>query len=81
MHEARELAEELDLMAERWQIDAALAEVVAEQGADAEAHRLLARAAEGVRGLAEGIGDVELRHGFLSAAAVQRVLKAAQASR
>lgn len=74
LHEARELAEELDLPAERWQLDASLAETAAEQGADTEAHRFLIRAADGVRGLAAGIRNVALRQGFLAAAPVRRVL-------
>lgn len=78
LHEARELADELDLPAERWQIEASLAETAAAQGADAEAHRFLARAADGVRGLAEAIRDPELRQVFLSATPVRHVLRAAR---
>jgi hypothetical protein len=80
LHEARELADELDLPAERWQIDAALADAAAERSADAEAHRYLTRAADGVRGLAAGIRDPELRQGFLSAAPARRVLETARAA-
>jgi tetratricopeptide (TPR) repeat protein len=80
LHEAWELADELDLPAERWQIEASLAEAAAGRGADAEARRYLTRAADGVRGLAEGIRDPELRQGFLSAAPARRVLGAALAA-
>ena len=76
LQEARELAEEIGLPGELWQIEASLGELHEELGDRDEAHRSYSRAAEIVRRLAGGIQDRELRQRFLSATLVQSVLDA-----
>jgi len=76
LQEARELAEEIGLPGELWQIEASLGELHEELGDRDEAHRSYPRAAEIVRRLAGGIQNRELRQRFLSATLVQSVLDA-----
>ena len=74
LQEARELAEEIGLPGELWQIGASLGELHKELGNGTEAHRCRSRAAEILRRLADGIRDRELRQRFLSAPPVHSVL-------
>jgi tetratricopeptide (TPR) repeat protein len=74
LREALQLAEEIGLPGELWQIEASLGELHRELGNGAESHRSRSRAAEIVRRLADRIGDQELRQRFLSATPVQSVL-------
>ncbi len=76
LQEARELAGEIGLPGELWQIEASLGELHRGLGNGTEADRSRSRAAEIVRRLADGIGDRELRQRFLSATPVQSVLNA-----
>ena len=71
---AAHLAQEIGLPGEQWLIEAALAELYPKTGDTLQARSALARAAEIVRPLANGIQDKQLRKTFLSAARVQRVL-------
>lgn len=76
LQEARDLAGEIGLPGELWQIEASLGELYVELGNGAEARRAYSRAAGIVRRLADGIGDRELRQRFLSATPVRSVLDA-----
>ncbi len=76
LREARELAGEIGLPGEMWQIEASLGELYGELGNGAEAHLCRSRAAGIVRRLADGIRDRELRRRYLAATPVRSVLDA-----
>ncbi len=77
LQEAEELAKEIGLPGELWQIRAGLGEL--HEGIDeaVDARPAFAGATEGLRSLAEGIGDKGLRAGFLAAPQARRMLEKA----
>jgi ATP/maltotriose-dependent transcriptional regulator MalT len=75
LHEAKNLAEELGLPGELWQIWAAVGELYEQRGEREEAHGAFSRAARIVETLAEGIEDEALKEGFLSAPQIRSVLE------
>ena len=74
LREAENLADEIGLPGELWQIRSTLAELH-EHGDREEALRLYSLAAQTIRTLAEKIENEELRSGFLAAAPTQQVLE------
>jgi tetratricopeptide (TPR) repeat protein len=72
---ARAIAEELGLRNDRWQIDAALGDLLRAHGGAAQAHRSFNQAAELVRALAGTIDDQGLHAAFLVAEPVRHVLE------
>jgi tetratricopeptide (TPR) repeat protein len=78
LREAAELAADLGLPAEQWQIQAALATVYEEEGEPAQAHTAFGEAARIIWGLAEGIKDEALRTRFLAGPQVHPVLQHVQ---
>jgi tetratricopeptide (TPR) repeat protein len=75
LQEAQVLAENIGLPKELWQIQSRLGELHERRGEETEAHEAFSIAAQTLRGLAEKIGDEELREGFLSAPQARRVLR------
>ena len=75
LREAAELAAEIGLPAERWQIQAALGRLHKEAGEQAQARTAFAEAARIIQELAEGIGDEALRTSFLAGLPLQGVLQ------
>ncbi|HZA46387.1 MAG TPA: AAA family ATPase [Rubrobacter sp.] len=75
LHEAKNLAEELGLPGELWQIWAAVGELYERRGEDEEARDACSRAARIVETLAGGIEDEALKEGFLSAPQIRSVLE------
>jgi len=78
LHEAAQLAADLGLPAEQWQIQAALGRVSEASGQQAQARRAFGEAARIIQELAEGIGDEALRTKFLAAPPIQQVVQQAQ---
>jgi len=76
--EAAGLAADLGLPAEQWQIQATLGSVYEAEGECVQAHTAWAKAATIIGGLAQGIGDEELRARFLAGPQIQPVLQHAQ---
>ncbi len=74
LQEAVRLSEEISLPGERWQIEAAVAELYLKRGDEQQARNAFARAAEIVQALARTLQDEDVQKTFLSAALVQRVL-------
>ncbi|MCZ7574382.1 MAG: AAA family ATPase [Ardenticatenaceae bacterium] len=74
LEEANSLAEGIGLPGEQWLILAKLGELYGAGKNTAEMRRVLARAAEIVRALADRIEDEDLRQGFLAAEPVRRLL-------
>jgi tetratricopeptide (TPR) repeat protein len=72
---AGDLADAIDLLNERWRIDAALAECYLSLGDAAQARQSFTRAAGQVRALAGRLEDESLRATFFAAALVRRVLE------
>jgi predicted negative regulator of RcsB-dependent stress response len=62
------------LLNERWQIDAALGDLLLAHGDQPQARRSFTQAAELVRALAETIDDQSLRAAFLAGEPVRYVL-------
>ena len=77
LQEAEKLAKEIGLPGELWQIRAGLGELHEGIGEAVDARLAFAGATEGLRSLAEGIGDKGLRAGFLAAPQARRVLEKA----
>ena len=75
LREAENLADEIGLPGELWQIRSTLAELHEEYRDRKEALRLYSLAAQAIRTLAEKIENDELRSGFLAAAPIQQVLE------
>jgi tetratricopeptide (TPR) repeat protein len=73
--EAAQLAADLGLPAECWQIQAALGSLYKTEGLSAPARTAWASATTIIRGLAEGIGDEALRTNFLAGPQIQPVLQ------
>jgi tetratricopeptide (TPR) repeat protein len=76
--EAAQLAAELGLPAERWQIQATLGRLYQVVGEPTQAQAAFGEAATIIRGLAEDIGDEALRTNFLAGPQIQPVLQQAQ---
>jgi tetratricopeptide (TPR) repeat protein len=75
--EAAQLATDLGLPAERWQIQAMLGSVYEAAGEQAQARTAFGEAATILQGLAEGIKDETLRTRFLAGPQIQQVVQQA----
>jgi tetratricopeptide (TPR) repeat protein len=78
LHEAAQLAADLGLPGERWQIQAALASLHEAIGQQEQAHTAFGEAATIIQGLAEGIGDEARRSRFLAGPQIHQVMQHAQ---
>ncbi len=78
LREAAQLAAEIGLPGEQWQIQAALGSVYEAGGKSAQAHKAFREAARIIQGLAEGIKDETLRSRFLAGPQIHPVLQHAQ---
>jgi tetratricopeptide (TPR) repeat protein len=78
LREAAQLAAEIGLPAEQWQIQAALGSLYEAAGEPAQARTAFAEAARIIGGLAEGIKDETLRARFLAGPQIQPVVQHAQ---
>jgi tetratricopeptide (TPR) repeat protein len=78
LQEAGQLAADLGLPGERWQIEAVLGRVYAATGEPEQAHTAFGEAARIIGGLAEGIKDETLRSRFLAGPQIHPVLQQAQ---
>lgn len=76
LNQATDLATELGLQGELWQVEASLGELHGERGQPAEAARHRSRAATIVRRLAGQLRNHERRQRFLAAAPVRNLLDA-----
>ena len=75
LHEAGDVAEEIDLPGEQWPIQAALGELSLVRDEQAQAQHAFKRAATIVRKLAENMVDERMKANFLASLPVQRVLE------
>jgi len=73
--EAAQVADDIGLPGEQWQIQAMLGRLYEAEGLPAQARTAWASAATIIRGLAEGIGDETLRSNFLAGPQIQPVLQ------
>jgi DNA-binding SARP family transcriptional activator len=78
LREAAELAAEIGLPEEQWQIQTRLAKVYETEGETAKARLAWAKASTIIQGLADGIKDETLRARFLAGPQIQPVLQHAQ---
>ena len=78
LREAAELAAEIGLPEEQWQIQTRLAKVYETEGETAQARLAWAKASTIIQGLAVGIKDETLRARFLAGPQIQPVLQHAQ---
>jgi hypothetical protein len=78
LREAAELAEEIGLPEEQWQIQTRLAKVYEAEGEPAQARLAWEKATTIIQGLAQGIKDETLRARFLAGPQIQPVLQHAQ---
>src|SRR5258708_2012449 len=78
LRQAAELAADLVLPGEQWQIQAALGSLYEARGEPAPAHTAVGEAARIIGGLAEGIKDEALRTRFLAGPQIHPVLQHAQ---
>ncbi len=78
LREAAQLAADLGLPGEHWQIQAALGTLYEAGGEPVQAHTAFAQAATIIQGLAEGIGDETLRARFLAGPQIHPVLQHVQ---
>ncbi len=78
LREAAQLAAEIGLPAEQWQIQAALGSVYETAGEQGQARTAFGEAATIIEGLAEGIKDEMLRSRFLAGPQIHPVLQHAQ---
>jgi len=78
LREATQLAAEIGLPAEQWQVQAALGSLYEAGGEQAQARTAFAEAARVIGGLAEGITDETLRARFLAGPQIQPVVQHAQ---
>jgi hypothetical protein len=78
LDEAAEIAADLGLPGEEWQIQARLAHVYKAEGEPVQAHSAWAKAAAIIQVLAQAIGDEALRARFLAGSQIQQVLQQAQ---
>jgi len=75
LREAAQLATDLGLPAEQWQIQAALGALYEATGQREQARTAFGEAATIIQGLAEGIGDETLRARFLAGPQIQQVVQ------
>jgi len=75
LSEADQMAAEIGLPGERWQIQAALGKLYKAEGEQAQARTAFAESARIIQELAEGIGDEEMRSRFLAGPPIQRILQ------
>lgn len=75
---AAQMAADLSLPGEQWQIQGALGKLYEAGGQPTQARIAFGEAATIIQGLAEGIGDKELRMHFLAAPQIQQVLREAR---
>ena len=73
--EAAQVAADIGLPGELWQIQALLARAYEAEGLSAQARTVWAKASTIIRGLAEGIGDEARRANFLAGPQIQPVLQ------
>jgi len=78
LREAVQLAAEIGLPAERWQIQAALGSLYQAEGEQEQARTAFGEAARIILGLAEGIKDEALRARFLAGPQIQPLLQQGQ---
>src|SRR6266849_6138293 len=78
LHEAAQLAVDLGLPGECWQIQAALGRLYEAIGQQEQAHTAFGEAATIIQGLAEDIGDEARRSRFLAGPQIQQVVQKAQ---
>ncbi len=78
LREAVQLAADLGLPAERWQIQAALGSLYQTEGEQEQARTAFGEAARIIQGLAQGIGDEARRSRFLAGPQIHQVLQYAQ---
>jgi len=78
LHEAAQIAADLGLPGERWQIQAALASLYEAIGQQEQARTAFGEAARIIQGLAEGIGDEARRSRFLAGPQIQLVVQHVQ---
>jgi len=78
LREAAEVAADLGLPEEQWQIQARLARLYEAEGETAQAHLAWAKASTIIQGLVEGIKDETRRARFLAGQQIQPVLQHAQ---
>ena len=78
LQEAAQLAADLGLPGERWQIQAALASLHEAIGQQEQARTAFGEAATIIQGLAEGIGDEARRSRFLAGPQIHQVMQHAQ---
>ncbi|HEX6555402.1 MAG TPA: AAA family ATPase [Ktedonobacteraceae bacterium] len=75
LHEAAQLAAEIGLPAEQWQIQAMLGSLYEAGGEQGQACTAFGEAARIIAGLAKGIGDEARRSRFLAAPQIQQVMQ------
>ena len=75
LREAAQLAADLELQGEQWQIQAALGTLYETAGDPVQAHSTFAKAARIIQGLADGIKDETLRSRFLAGSQIQSVMQ------
>ncbi len=78
LREAAQLAADLGLPGEQWQIQAVLGSLYEAGGEPAQAHTAFGEAVTIIQGLAEGIKDETLRSRFLAAPQIQPVVQQAR---
>src|SRR5258708_33342718 len=78
LREAAQLAAEIGLPAEQWQIQSALGRVYETAGEQGQERTAFGEAAKIIQGLAEGIKDETLRSRFLAGPQIHLVLQHAQ---
>jgi len=78
LREAAQIAADLGLPGERWQIQAALASLYEAIGQQEQARTAFGEAATIIQGLAEGIGDEARRSRFLAGPQIQQLVQHAQ---
>ncbi len=78
LREAAQVAADIELPGEQWQIQAALGSLYEVGGEQAQAHTAFGEAATIIQGLAEGIKDKALRTRFLAASQIQQVVQQAR---
>ncbi len=78
LREAAQIAADLGLPGEQWQIQAALARLYEAGGEHGQARTAFGEAARIIQGLAEGIKDETLRSRFLAGPQIQPVVQQAQ---
>jgi tetratricopeptide (TPR) repeat protein len=75
LSEADQLAAEIGLPGEQWQIQAVLGKLYKAEGEQAQARTAFAESTRIIQELAEGIGDEEIRSRFLAGPPIQQILQ------